>query len=333
MKNFLTLTLTILLLVGFSACEEEQNVTPDIPQDELLTIEQTLQSLTDEAESVTDKDNTNDRRWGKKRPKFRTLITALVKTRLISTVARNQLTVLAPTDEAFAALGITPRNVGEVENLKEILLYHVIAGKVLSTDLEEGFVPTLNGAAVEVSLENGVFFNDSEVILADIHALNGVIHAIDQVLLPPTATLWEIVEGNDSFSILKTAIETADLKGTLDDPDANFTVFAPTNAAFGELLAELGLTAEQLLALPNLDQVLLYHVLSGRTFSSDLEDGLTVPTVQGESITFDLDNMAGPSIIDVNNRVVPLTSDPDLLNIQANNGVAHVIDEVLLPTL
>jgi transforming growth factor-beta-induced protein len=332
MKKFLTLTMALFMLLAFSACEEEeQNVTPEIPQDELLSIEETLQSMTNEAEDVTEKDNSDERRWNRKRPRFRTLITALVKTRLISTVAKNKLTVLAPTDEAFARIGITPWNVGRVENLEEILLYHVLGGKVRSTDLTEGFVPTVNRAAVEVSLDGGVFFNDAEVVLADIHALNGIIHVIDQVLMPPTATLWEIVEGNDSFSILQTAIETAGLVGVLDDPNANFTVFAPTDDAFVALLSELGLTAEQLLALPNLDVVLLYHVLGGRVFSSDLSDGLTVEMTSGEDISFDLDNAAGPSIIDVNGRAIPLNTG--LLNIQANNGVAHVIDRVLLPTL
>ncbi len=334
LKLFSTLAVALVFSLFAAGCEEESNMAPD---QDLENIVQRLASFDQEITYNIYKDNSGARP-GKgltkaaevtKKPTFFTLRTALKEAGLFTTVAKNKLTVFAPTDDAFAALGINPDNVGEVPGLTEILLYHVVAGEVYSGDLSEGYVPTLNGAAVEISLDGGVFVNDSEVIKADVRALNGVIHVIDQVLMPPMETLWGIVEGNDTFSTLQLAIETAGLVETLDDPEANFTVFAPTNDAFGLLLGELGLTAEQLLALPNLDQVLLYHVLSGRVYSSDLSEGLSVEMANGENITFDL--TGAPAITDVNGRSVPLNTG--MLNIQANNGVAHVIDQVLLPTL
>ncbi|MEJ2005318.1 MAG: fasciclin domain-containing protein, partial [Cyclobacteriaceae bacterium] len=261
-----------------------------------------------------------------KRPTFFTLKVALKDAGLFQTVAKNKLTILAPTDDAFAALGITPENVGDIPNLQEILLYHVLEGKVKSTDLEEGYATTLNGASVKVSLDGGVFFNDSEVIRADKRGLNGIIHVIDKVLFPPN--LLDIVKGNENFSILNLAIETAGLESALEDPNAGFTVFAPTDAAFGSLLTELGISAEDLLGNPDLSTILLYHVYGEEVFSTDLVDGLSVDMLAGGSIEFDLDPTP-PVIIDGQGREVPLNTG--LLDISATNGVVHVVNRVLLP--
>ncbi|GAA4447206.1 hypothetical protein GCM10023189_03320 [Nibrella saemangeumensis] len=122
-----------------------------------------------------------------KKPTFSTLNVALARTGLASAVSSNQLTVFAPTDEAFAELGLYPNNVATalpIETLKSILLYHVVAGKVYSTDLTTGPVPTLLGQTVMVDLTSGVMVNDANVIVADIEARNGVIHAIDKILMP-----------------------------------------------------------------------------------------------------------------------------------------------------
>mmetsp|Transcript_9647 Transcript_9647/g.14886 ORF Transcript_9647/g.14886 Transcript_9647/m.14886 type:complete len:229 (-) Transcript_9647:102-788(-) len=105
----------------------------------------------------------------------------------------DDLTLFAPTDDAFAALpdGLVTclLEEGNKDLLTEILLYHVVAGKVLSSDLTNGAtVETLSGQTVAISLEGGVFINDSEVIAADIGAFNGVIHKIDKVLVPASFT-------------------------------------------------------------------------------------------------------------------------------------------------
>ena len=260
------------------------------------------------------------------RPTFRTLNVALARTGLAGVVSSNQLTVFAPTDAAFAALGLFPNNIASVPNLREILLYHVVAGMVYSTDLSNGFVPTLNGAAVEINIDNGVFINDAEVIRADIRARNGVIHAIDKVMFPPTMNLVELALSFDpEFSILVQAVVKADLVDVLAN-GGPFTLFAPTNDAFVALLGELGASSLDDISVEVLTQVLLYHVVEGRVFSSDLVSG-SVPTLNGN---FDV-NVNTLTITDVNGREAGII--PSLINVQATNGVVHVIDRVILPSL
>jgi uncharacterized surface protein with fasciclin (FAS1) repeats len=260
------------------------------------------------------------------RPTFRTLNVALARTGLAGVVSSNQLTVFAPTDAAFAALGLFPNNIASVPNLREILLYHVVDGMVYSTDLSNGFVPTLNGAAVEINIDNGVFVNDAEVVRADIKARNGVIHAIDKVIFPPTMNLVELALSFDpEFSILVAAVIKADLVNVLAT-GGPFTVFAPTNAAFAALLEELPFNSLDEIPVEVLTQVLLYHVVEGRVFSSDLMSG-SVSTLNG---TFEVD-VNTFTITDANDREAGIITS--LVNVQATNGVVHVIDRVILPEL
>merc|ERR1719229_2069886 len=124
-----------------------------------------------------------------------TLLTAVAAAGLAETVATAEaLTIFAPTDEAFAAIPsdiltclLEPDN---VDTLTSILLYHVVGGTVLSTDLSDGPVTTLQGESVTVDIsESGVKINESNVTAVDIAASNGVVHKIDSVLLPPVAGL------------------------------------------------------------------------------------------------------------------------------------------------
>jgi transforming growth factor-beta-induced protein len=145
---------------------------------------------------------------------------------------------------------------------------------------------------------------------------------------PPAAkSIVEIAAGNPDFSILVAAVQAAGLVDTLSGPGP-FTVFAPTNAAFASLLAELNVTAEQLLAnKPLLTQVLTYHVLAGRTLAADITNGLAASTVQGQALKFSR-SASGVSITDASGR----TSNIIATDIAASNGVIHVIDRVILPT-
>ena len=340
MKKFNLLMLLGAFAFVFTSCQEEDNmVAPkeDVAESVIATLEGFNQELTYNVYSYEKDDNA---RWGygqgkkkgfakrkKQVPTFFTLATALKETNLLKTVIKNKLTVFAPTDDAFAALGLNPSNIGDVPGIESILLYHVVPGLVFAEDLEEVFVPTLNGAAVKVSLEDGVFINESEVIKADVRAINSVLHVVDQVLLPPTNSITEIVVENENFSILELAVIEAGLAGTLGDSDANFTVFAPTDAAFIELLGALEISADDLLANPALSDVLLYHVFTGgRVYSTDLADELSVEMANGEEITFDLSGM--PAIIDVNGRSIQI----ETTDLQATNGVIHVITGVLAPS-
>jgi transforming growth factor-beta-induced protein len=277
-------------------------------------------------------DQSSDIKKGRKVPTFGILMAALEKTNLTSTVAKNRLTVFAPSDDAFkslfAALGINGIDDLTADQLKPILLYHVLDKPVFSYQLKAGFAPTLNGAAVEVKLSNGVMINDANVIRADMKALNGALHVIDKVLLPPSKNIVEIAAGNPNFSILVQAVVKADLVDALST-GGPFTVFAPTNDAFVALLGELGATSLDDIPVEVLRSVLLYHVVNGRVYSSDLPSGpLTVKTLNGG--TFDI-NASTLKIKDLNNREANLV--PALLNIQATNGVIHVIDKVILPQL
>ncbi|MFG6687470.1 fasciclin domain-containing protein [Mariniflexile sp. HNIBRBA6329] len=259
-----------------------------------------------------------------KKPTFKTLSVALAQTRLAGTVSSNMLTVFAPTDAAFAKYGLNQKNVSAFPGIVDILLYHVVAGKVFSTDLSNSFVTTLNGAAVQVNLESGVMINTSNVVIADVEARNGVIHAIDDILFPPTQDLVTLASSFDpEFSVLLAAATKAGLAETLMN-DGPFTVFAPTNQAFINFLevadVDAAIAAVNGLPAEALAPILLYHVVSGRVYSSDLSSG-PVTTLDGD---FELD--LATLTIDGNAQLIP-----SLLNVQATNGVIHVISEVLVP--
>lgn len=136
----------------------------------------------------------------------------------------------------------------------------------------------------------------------------------------PTDDVVGIALGNPDFSILVSALQKAELVETLQG-DGPFTVFAPTNAAFEKLLAELDITADELLAQPDLAKVLTYHVVSGNVMAADLTDGMEAATVNGQELMFDL---SGDPM--VNQSMITQT------DIEATNGVVHVIDSVLVPS-
>lgn len=343
-KGIIASAMFVTLSVFVASCSKEDDYTmiPESQDDQegLVDIATLLENSEQYPDIFVEQDDML-KRGGKpafkRPPTFVNLTLALVKTDLLKVVAKNQLTVLAPTDEAFEKLfqqlGVKGIRDIPADQLKPILLYHVISGKVWSSQLKNGFTRTLNGSAVEVKLGNGVMFNDASVLYANIRALNGVIHVIDKVLLPPSQSLVAIAAGNPAFSILVEAVKIAGLDGTLAT-GGPFTVFAPTNDAFIALLAELKLNSvEELIAaiggVPALKKVLLYHVVDGRVYSSDLPAGpLQVTSLEGGKFMI---NASMLKITDANGREAGLV--PSLLNIQGNNGVIHVIDRVILPKL
>jgi uncharacterized surface protein with fasciclin (FAS1) repeats len=237
-------------------------------------------------------------------------------------------TVFAPTDAAFAALPA-----GTIETLladptgvlTQILLYHVVGDGVLSTTLSDGqTITTLLGENITVTIGmNGVMINNAMVTVADIVADNGVVHVIDAVLLPPapqpTTTVVDVIVNSDVHNTLEAAVVAAGLVETLSGTGP-FTVFAPTDAAFAALPAG---TVETLLADPTgtLTQILLYHVVGAQALSTDLTNGQTVATLQGQTVTVTI-NADG---VFINNAQVTVA------DIVTDNGVIHVIDAVLLP--
>jgi transforming growth factor-beta-induced protein len=324
--KYISLVVLALITLSFTSCNDDEDpVVPEAPVS--VDIATTLQQITDDPDTYNG-DNSELKKQSIKsqRPKFKNLITALAKSGLVSTVAQNEFTVFAPTDEAFEQLldelGVGSINDLTAEQLTPILLYHVVSGTVMSGDLSNGLVETVNGAYIEVDLSSGVMINDDATVeIADLKALNGVIHVIDKVLLPPSMNLVEkAISFDPEFSILVEAVTKAGLAETLAD-SGPYTVFAPTNQAFLDLLNDLG---PEVNSLDDIDpdmlvQILLYHVVDGSVFSMDLTNGM-VPTLNGKTIEVDLS-----SGVMINDATV------EIPNVQATNGVIHAIDKVIIP--
>jgi transforming growth factor-beta-induced protein len=258
---------------------------------------------------------------------FSTLVAALTKANLVNALeGAGPFTVFAPTNAAFADLladlGVSSLDDLSAEALTPILLYHVVSGNVLSTDLVNGYVRTLssgpgdNTISLQVDADEVTLNSSSSVTAADIMASNGVIHVIDKVLLPPTVV--DLAINNSSFSILVEAVVKAELAETLSGTGP-FTIFAPTNEAFEALFATLGVSGIADLTKEALTPILLYHVVSGNVLSTDLSSG-DVATLNGDIAI----SVGGTVTINGSSAVV-------LTDVQGTNGVVHVIDEVLLP--
>jgi len=258
---------------------------------------------------------------------FGTLVAAVVEARLLPALTDPfaSLTVFAPSDAAFnaalAELGISAGDLLASPDLENILLYHVLGVEVASGAINNGdIVNPLNPAnsiKMTVTGAGDVYANQALVELADVAADNGTVHAIDAVILSNETVVDAAIDNN--FTILTDAVIEARLLPALTNPFADLTVFAPTDAAFNDLLTDLGITAGDLLASPNLEDILLYHVVGAEVLSGDLVNG-PVTTLNGSDVVIDL-----TSGVFVNDAEV-ITADVDV-----DNGVVHAIDKVLDP--
>eukprot|EP00486_Rosalina_sp_Unknown_P009135 CAMPEP_0201579816 /NCGR_PEP_ID=MMETSP0190_2-20130828/27691_1 /ASSEMBLY_ACC=CAM_ASM_000263 /TAXON_ID=37353 /ORGANISM="Rosalina sp." /LENGTH=292 /DNA_ID=CAMNT_0048014815 /DNA_START=109 /DNA_END=987 /DNA_ORIENTATION=+ len=257
------------------------------------------------------------------RPELSTLYGALQTAGLVSVLndTKNVLTVLAPVNDAFKGV-VVPNQVPVLQNLLE---YHVVAGKVPSSALKEAeVVPTLIKQTVTVALreqEQEVFFFDSngrrgKVIKANLEASNGIVHEIDNVLLP-NGTLANITANIPALSALNGALVSTGLDKVLADPTQNLTLFAPTN----ESVADFKGTINQ--------NLLLYHVVDAEIFSTDLKQGdNVVPTLDQDKDEIDvIANQTGVYVEDKEKREGRVIQ----ANIAGVNGVVHVINIVLSP--
>ncbi|MFH4968096.1 fasciclin domain-containing protein [Gaetbulibacter sp. M240] len=314
----LPLLMISFLLMTLSCSKESISDAPVNEVDPSIT--EILASFNNTAKHGKEKSDDNDV-W-ETDATFEILSVALAKTKLSSVVSKNRLTLLAPTDEAFMAAGITKQSVADIPNIENILLYHVLPQPVYSYDLSSGPATTAEGTDVIVSLsDSGVMINDAQVTTADISARNGVIHVIDKVLMIPSGNLVETALSQaPEFSILVEAASKAGLAETLAT-GGPFTVFAPTNQAFLDLLEATPYTSLDDIPVDMLQQILLYHVLGGYTFSAQLTNGYAT-TLNGAAVNVDL-GMA-PEVY-INDSKVLAT------DVQATNGLIHVIDKVLLP--
>jgi len=265
---------------------------------------------------------------------FSTLTSALTKAELVSALqGTGPFTVFAPNNAAFTKAGITSLDGLSKDALTPILTSHVLNGKVLAADVKSGGVTTLNtNNNIYLSVNStGVYINGNiKVIATDVDVSNGVIHVIDNVIIPPTNSLVQIAATTEDFSELTSLVLAADpavAAALTAASTTGLTVFAPTNAAFTEFYKTI--PKATLLDPSNkqlLTDVLLYHVVSGRVFSTDLPNVTgQVATVNTEKISFDLTN--GAKVVGKSSGNANITA----ANVLATNGVIHVIDKVLLP--
>ncbi len=259
--------------------------------------------------------------------KFKMLAAALGAADLVDALKGDgPFTVFAPTDEAFAKLPagtidtlLKPENKGM---LTGILTYHVVPGKVFAKQVVElAGAKTVNGQRVDIQVDGSTVSVDSaKVVTTDIQCSNGVIHIIDSVILPADKTIPETAAAAGSFKTLLEAAKAAGLAEVLGG-EGPFTVFAPTDDAFAKLPAG---TVESLLKPENKQQlvdILKYHVVAGRVYSEDAVKAKSAKTLQGAPISVKVGD-AGAMI----NSSKLVTTDLD-----ASNGVIHVIDAVLMP--
>jgi len=268
--------------------------------------------------------------------RFSILVEAVVAADLATTLSSpGPLTVFAPTNDAFAALlaelGVTKDQLlADKALLTAVLTYHVLPAKVLRADVPAGkAITTVQGGIFKVDAVGGdLVITDgrnrtAKITATNLETSNGVIHVVDKVILPADKNVVQTAQALPDFSILVDAVVAANLQGTLSG-SGPFTVFAPTNAAFAALLAELGVTKDELLAdVPLLTRVLTYHVVSGRVLKADVPVGAAIPTVEGGTFTID----AGLAITDQRTRQSAIVGT----DVLASNGVIHVVDRVLLP--
>jgi len=258
---------------------------------------------------------------------FKTLVAAVQAAGLVETLkGRGPLTVFAPTDEAFSKL---PKETIESllkpeskDKLTAILTYHVLPGRVLAKDAYGlSAAATVNGQRVQIARDGArLTIDEANLLKTDIDCTNGVIHVIDRVLLPQQARIPAVAKEAGKFRTLLAAVTAAGLADTLAG-DGPFTVFAPTDEAFAKLPPG---TVKSLLKPENRDQliaVLEYHVVSGRVYSDDAIGAEQAETLLGREVRI---SVAGDGV-----RI----NDASLVaaDIDAANGVIHVIDKVLLP--
>ena len=258
-------------------------------------------------------------------------------------------TVFAPTNAAFARLGLNEDNLGVLQQsfLTNTLLYHVSNGNLPSQQIQDGVAST-SALGIDrrfIERDGDVYINGSKIVATDITAENGTVHVIDKVMIASGGNVVETaialndanVFVNPELSYLVEAVLYADLAGALSNPDANFTVFAPNDQAFIDLGAALGLTFTQPSDIRQLDQslvtaVLLNHVfadVSASNFTSELSAG-SYDSLGDDDITLGAFNNGVLSVSGSGNASPANMVIPD---VQTSNGVVHVIDTVLLPVL
>jgi transforming growth factor-beta-induced protein len=259
--------------------------------------------------------------------KASTLVQKVIDAGLVDTLKGGTFTVFAPTDAAFNRLPQATLDAlkADPSALADILKYHVVPGSVASTDLRnEEMVPTANGKKIRVNLytHNHIAdVNGIKISQADVKADNGMIHFIDEVLIPPTKTIVELVAEDPELSTLLSAVTKAGIANEFQAD--HLTLFAPTNAAFSQvsdaalnkLLGDNG----------RLKETLEYHAFDHTLFANGLWNNEFPQSIDSHDDRVRIE-VHRDGRVEVNNN------DVVQADILATNGVIHKIDGVLIPT-
>jgi uncharacterized surface protein with fasciclin (FAS1) repeats len=259
--------------------------------------------------------------------KFNTLVAAVKAAGLVDALqAKGPFTVFAPTDEAFAKLPkgtveslLDPKNKSK---LVSILTYHVVPAKLAASDVARTTgAATLQGQRLAFKVDGDrVAVDGASVVMADVKASNGVIHVIDQVILPTDKNAVEVGMADGRFGTLLAAAKAAGLADALAT-GGPFTIFAPTDEAFAKLPKG---TVENLLKPENkakLADILKLHIVSGRVDSTAAKAANQAVSMQGGTLELSVKD-GGLSV----NGARIVNAD-----VNASNAIIHVIDTVILP--
>lgn len=247
-------------------------------------------------------------------------------------------TVFAPTNDAWAAFNISDET-AEIE-MTDVLLYHVLNGEYSAADLAgDDAVTTLSGEFLFFSSsenndgESVVVLNENVFVVRSVDASNGVVHIIDTVVsVPgddtalgsdqgsPNNSIVEVLANDGRFETFVSLLEQAGLMDTLNNVNERYTVFAPTDAAFEAVDAEL--LDEWLADSDELNTIFSYHIIGDRLTIDQIANDDFLPTLEGRAIVVRTDENIQ---VYLNGR--PITD----ANVLASNGIIHVVDEVVLP--
>lgn len=287
----------MLVFFSITACDDDNSVSG--PNDNLDVVE----TMQDSGE-------------------FSTLLSIATDLGLVGTLKNNELTVIAPTDAAFEALPDGLLDDLTDEQLTEIISYHIIGGSVATSEIgaTQDAVTNQGESIYFQNTGSSVIINGTaSLALADLMATNGMVHAVDEVLLPDAyGTVVDNAVKRFGLSTLVGLVTDQGLASTLADTDAEFTVFAPTNAAFSEIRSLLGVFTEE-----QVTNTLLYHVLGSAVQASQLSGTQTVATLNdGEEVLIELSE----GVVSING-----TATVQIADVISSNGVIHIIDTVLIP--
>jgi transforming growth factor-beta-induced protein len=313
-KKFSFLAIALVAVFTFSSCEDDEPMNEPMDKDNIVTIAQETPSLSILVDALT---------------MYPDLVNALSND--------GSYTVFAPTNDAFVALleviGQTDLNDIPENVLERLLKYHVISGAaLLSSDLSNGQeAATLLSAddMITVGVNNmDVTINGAMVTTANVEASNGVVHIVDAVLVPEQElsivnTIVEPAYFNKDFSILTAAVIKADLLETLINKEANYTLFAPNNAAF----EKANITSLDNLSKEDLVPILTYHVIDGEVFGDGLPATGSAVTTLGGNFYLSINNSG--TYINGTSMVTVATLAGEALDY--DNGVVHTIDMTLVP--